>query len=64
MIRFIILYFKVNSAIRYCILLKDPNFGATLELAIRFGKTLLIREITSIEPVLFPLLRHDLIAMG
>ena len=33
-------------------------------MAVRFGKTLLIQDVDSIHPVLFPLLRHDLINQG
>uniref|UniRef100_A0A8B9L141 Dynein cytoplasmic 2 heavy chain 1 n=1 Tax=Astyanax mexicanus TaxID=7994 RepID=A0A8B9L141_ASTMX len=35
-----------------------------LELAVRFGKTLIIQEVDGVEPVLYPLLRRDLIAQG
>nr|KAG5701774.1 hypothetical protein BaRGS_000764 [Batillaria attramentaria] len=40
----------------------DSNFNTALELAVRFGKTLIIQEIDRVEPVLFPLLRGDLTA--
>ncbi|XP_025088458.1 cytoplasmic dynein 2 heavy chain 1-like isoform X3 [Pomacea canaliculata] len=43
---------------------QDSNFSTALELAVRFGKTLIIQEIDRIEPVLFPLLRGDLTAQG
>uniref|UniRef100_T1IHY1 Cytoplasmic dynein 2 heavy chain 1 n=1 Tax=Strigamia maritima TaxID=126957 RepID=T1IHY1_STRMM len=43
---------------------QDTNFIRTLELAVRFGKTLLIQEVETIEPVLIPLLRGDLISQG
>lgn len=36
----------------------------SLELAVRFGKTLIIREMDGVEPALYPLLRRDLIAQG
>lgn len=36
----------------------------SLELAVRFGKTLVIQEMDGVEPVLYPLLRKDLIAQG
>lgn len=36
----------------------------SLELAVRFGKTLIIREMDGVEPSLYPLLRKDLIAQG
>uniref|UniRef100_A0AAV2J329 Cytoplasmic dynein 2 heavy chain 1 n=1 Tax=Knipowitschia caucasica TaxID=637954 RepID=A0AAV2J329_KNICA len=44
--------------------LQDGNFMTSLELAVRFGKTLVIQEMDSIEPVLYPLLRRELIAQG
>ena len=43
---------------------QDANFTTALELAVRFGKTLVIQEMGSIEPVLFPIIRKDLIAQG
>ncbi|XP_076446844.1 LOW QUALITY PROTEIN: cytoplasmic dynein 2 heavy chain 1-like [Babylonia areolata] len=43
---------------------QDSNFSTALELAVRFGKTLIIQEMDGVEPVLFPLLRGDLTAMG
>ncbi|KAK7489861.1 hypothetical protein BaRGS_00018883, partial [Batillaria attramentaria] len=43
---------------------QDSNFNTALELAVRFGKTLIIQEIDRVEPVLFPLLRGDLTAQG
>ncbi|TMS07235.1 Cytoplasmic dynein 2 heavy chain 1 [Larimichthys crocea] len=41
---------------------QDNNFMTSLELAVRFGKTLIIQEMDGVEPVLYPLLRRDLIA--
>lgn len=35
-----------------------------LELAVRFGKTLVIQEVDGVDPVLYPLLRGDLISQG
>lgn len=43
---------------------QDSNFITALELAVRFGKTLIIQETDGIEPVLYPLLRRDLVAQG
>ncbi|XP_063807614.1 cytoplasmic dynein 2 heavy chain 1 isoform X2 [Pseudophryne corroboree] len=43
---------------------QDANFITALELAVRFGKTLIIQEMDGVEPVLYPLLRRDLIAQG
>ncbi|KAF1521633.1 Cytoplasmic dynein 2 heavy chain 1, partial [Eudyptes sclateri] len=43
---------------------QDTNFLTALELAVRFGKTLIIQEMDGVEPVLYPLLRRDLVAQG
>ena len=43
---------------------QDANFSTSLELAVRFGKTLIIQEVDGVEPVLYPLLRGDLSAQG
>ena len=43
---------------------QDPKFTTQLELSIRFGKTLLLQELDSIESVLVPMLRRDLIHQG
>lgn len=43
---------------------QDSNFITVLELAVRFGKTLIIQEMDGVEPVLYPLLRRDLVAQG
>nr|XP_040568861.1 cytoplasmic dynein 2 heavy chain 1-like [Lepeophtheirus salmonis] len=38
----------------------DERFLLTLELAVRFGKTLIIQDASNISPVLYPLLRADI----
>lgn len=43
---------------------QDPRFMNQLELAIRFGKTLLVQELDSLEPVLIPILKKDLHRVG
>ncbi|XP_066286377.1 cytoplasmic dynein 2 heavy chain 1-like isoform X1 [Branchiostoma lanceolatum] len=43
---------------------QDANFTTALELAVRFGKTLLIKEMDGVEPILYPLLRGDLTSQG
>ena len=43
---------------------QDSNFTTALELAVRFGKTLIIQEVDGVEPLLFPLLRKDLKSQG
>ena len=43
----------------------DPKLVHTLELAVRFGKTLLINEVDgAVLPLLYPLLRKDLVRQG
>eukprot|EP00760_Papus_ankaliazontas_P016261 PhM_4_TR16775/c0_g1_i1/m.22691/K10414/DYNC2H, DNCH2; dynein heavy chain 2, cytosolic len=42
----------------------DERFMTTLELAIRFGKTLLICEVDKIEPTLYPIIRKELNSDG
>ena len=43
---------------------QDSNFTTALELAVRFGKTLVIQEVDGVEPLIYPLLRKDLISQG
>lgn len=45
-------------------LVQDANFSTALELAVRFGKTLIIQEMDSVEPILYPIIRGDLISQG
>ncbi|KAG5188873.1 dynein heavy chain, N-terminal region 2-domain-containing protein [Tribonema minus] len=42
----------------------DPRFSSSVELAVRFGKTLLILEADGLEPMLYPLARRDLQHQG
>ena len=41
-----------------------PRFVNALELAVRFGKTLVVLEVDHIEPILVPVLRRDLVRQG
>lgn len=43
---------------------QDSNFTTALELAVRFGKTLIIQEVDGVEPLLYSLLRKDLVSQG
>ncbi|XP_072143695.1 cytoplasmic dynein 2 heavy chain 1 [Dermacentor andersoni] len=43
---------------------QDPTFLATLELSVRLGKALLIQDVQQLDPILYPLLRRDLITQG
>ena len=40
------------------------RFILMLELAVRFGKTLVLQDVQSIDPILFPILRRDLAGQG
>eukprot|EP01135_Chromosphaera_perkinsii_P005308 Nk52_evm1s338 gene=Nk52_evmTU1s338 len=44
--------------------LQDERFSSSVELAVRFGKTLVIQEVDEIPPLLVPLLRKDLVKQG
>lgn len=43
---------------------QDQRFQTQVELAVRFGKSLLIKEVDRVEPMLFPLVRRDLVHQG
>lgn len=43
---------------------QDSKFNTNIELAIRFGKTLIIQEVDGIESMLVPVLRKDLMQQG
>ncbi|KAJ3022561.1 Cytoplasmic dynein 2 heavy chain 1 [Thoreauomyces humboldtii] len=42
----------------------DETFVRAVELAVRFGKTLIIQEMTSVESFLYPIIRKDLQKQG
>jgi len=42
----------------------DPRFTSRVELAVRFGKTLLIFDVDTLEPMLYPLAREDIMMQG
>jgi dynein heavy chain 2, cytosolic len=44
--------------------MRHPRFATSLELAVRFGKTLVVQDVSSIHPILMPLLRQDLVVQG
>ena len=54
----------VKRIVKNYFVLQDSNFSTALELAVRFGKTLIIQEVDGVEPVLSPLLGGDLISQG
>lgn len=43
---------------------QDSKFNTNIELAIRFGKTLIVQEVDGIESMLVPILRKDLVQQG
>lgn len=57
-------HLRVSNTVVDVISLHDERFTHTLELAIRFGKTLLVTEVGDIAPLLYPILRRDLITAG
>jgi len=44
--------------------IQDPRFVNQVELAVRFGKTLVVVEVDTVEPLLYPLIRRDLKRQG
>ncbi|KAI9102585.1 dynein heavy chain and region D6 of dynein motor-domain-containing protein [Phlyctochytrium arcticum] len=42
----------------------DESFARAVELAVRFGKTLIVQEVSMIEPFLYPIIRKDLQKQG
>jgi len=46
------------------VLQQEQKLVPQLELAVRFGKALIIQEVDGIETILFPLLRRDLLRQG
>lgn len=43
---------------------QDARFVSNVEQAVRFGKTLVVLEVDTVEPYLYPLVRRDLIHQG
>ena len=43
---------------------EDDRFILTLELAIRFGKTLVVKQVNTISPIIYPILRKDQAGQG
>ena len=42
----------------------DPKFVLKVELAVRFGKTLMVVEADGVDPMLYPIVRQDLVHQG
>lgn len=42
----------------------SPKFTTALEMAVRFGKILIVEEVESVLPSLLPILRKDFIYQG
>eukprot|EP00759_Apiculatamorpha_spiralis_P039816 PhF_6_TR38629/c0_g1_i1/m.57632/K10414/DYNC2H, DNCH2; dynein heavy chain 2, cytosolic len=42
----------------------DERLAHTLELGIRFGKTVIICEVDKVDPILYPIMRKDLVSLG
>lgn len=43
---------------------EDPKFVTTVELAVRFGKPLLVEDIVDLPPIILPLLKHRPLKLG
>jgi dynein heavy chain 2 len=43
---------------------QHPRFINQVEMALRFGKTLVVTEVDGLEPVLFPIVRRDVVRQG
>ena len=46
------------------VLQQEQKFVTTLELAVRFGKILIVQEADGVLPLLYPILRKDLVRQG
>lgn len=46
------------------VLQQEQRFVTSLELAVRFGKTLIVQEVDGVEPILYPILRKDFQRQG
>ncbi|RNE99551.1 putative dynein heavy chain [Trypanosoma rangeli] len=57
-------HFRNNNVVTEITSVHDERFAHTLELAVRFGKTLLVVDVDGIEPILYPLLRRELLSTG
>ena len=57
-------HLKASNATVEAVALHDARFANALELAVRFGKTLVVTEADRVHPLLFPLLRRDLVRQG
>lgn len=62
--RRLIAHLKASNATVEVTTLHDPRFTTTLELAVRFGKTLVVQEADRVHVNLYPLLRRDLLRQG
>ena len=55
---------KDDAALLETVTAHDTRFANKLELAVRFGKTLIIEEVDRIEPILYSVVRKDLERRG
>ncbi|ORC91608.1 putative dynein heavy chain [Trypanosoma theileri] len=63
-IEWVKVHLKNKNIITEVTSVQDERFAHTLELAVRFGKTLLVMDVDGIEPILYPILRKDLLSAG
>ncbi|KAG2486208.1 hypothetical protein HYH03_015170 [Edaphochlamys debaryana] len=57
-------HLKIKGANLEVTTMADQRFTTTLELSVRFGKTLVVAEVDKVEPILYPILRMDLDRQG
>eukprot|EP00760_Papus_ankaliazontas_P008674 PhM_4_TR13906/c0_g1_i1/m.49396/K10414/DYNC2H, DNCH2; dynein heavy chain 2, cytosolic len=57
-------HLKKQKAVVDVCTLSDERFTHTLELAVRFGKTLIVCEVDRVDPILYPVMRRDLVSQG
>lgn len=57
-------WLRHNAPNAEIVLGQDPKLVSQLELAVRFGKTIIVMEVDGIDNFLFPLLRRDLVRQG
>ncbi len=55
-----VLMSRTGSIVAQVVMMQDPSFVTSLELAVRFGKTLIVQEVDNVTALLYPILRRDL----
>lgn len=63
-IKWLATHLKTQGDTLESVALQDSRFNTVLELAVRFGKTLIVCDVDYIEPMMYSLLRKDLEKQG